>query len=295
MTLREILKEGVSVLESAGIAEYELDAWLLLSYVTGVSRAYYYAHMDEPVSDEKKEEFINCLSLRSEHVPVQHITHQAFFMGYEFYVDENVLIPRQDTEILAERCLAALEGKNNPRILDMCTGSGCILTSLLLEIPGAEGTGADISEGALRVAEKNAERLGTIGRSRFIKSDLFSASFFDKIYRHSEEKYDILVSNPPYIRTGVIDSLSQEVRDHDPRNALDGGEDGLFFYRQIIREAPRYLVPGGNLLFEIGFDQAQEVGDLFREAGFTDVRITRDLSGLCRTAEARCASVRNGF
>ena len=279
MTLKELLSEGEGCLLAAGVEEYNTDAWLLLSYVTGVSRAYYYAHPEEDVKEQDILEYRRLAEKRSMRIPLQHLTHEAFFMGHAFYVDENVLIPRQDTETVVLEGLKRLEGKTEPRILDMCTGSGCILTSLLLERPDACGTGADISEKALLVAERNAEALGTADRSEWILSDLFSSFCFDENTSHSTLKYDILVSNPPYIRTAVLPSLMEEVRDHDPKIALDGGEDGLIFYRRITEEAPRCLKPGGILLYEIGFDQADEVKALLENAGFEDIRVIKDLSG----------------
>ena len=286
MTLCETLKSGALRLKSAGIEEYDNDAWLLLSFVAGVSRAYYYAHPEDEIREEQIEVYRQYIDRRASHVPLQHITHQAYFMGYEFYVDGSVLIPRQDTEVLVEECLKEMKNLTSPRILDMCTGSGCILTSLLLERPDASGTGTDVSPDALKTAEKNAEILGTRERSEFVLSNLFSAPYFDEIYRHDALKYDILVSNPPYIRTEVIDTLSEEVKDHDPGIALDGGADGLCFYREITNAAAGYLKPGGKLLYEIGYDQAEDVREILAAAGFKDVRIVKDLSGLARVAAA---------
>lgn len=286
MTLCEALKNGVLKLKNAGIEEYENDAWLLLSFAAGVSRAYYYAHSENVLPEEQCLAYLGYIDRRASRVPLQHITHQAYFMGYEFYVDESVLIPRQDTEVLVEECLKAMKGVPSPRILDMCTGSGCILTSLLLERADAAGTGADISKDALNTAERNAETLGTRERSEFILSNLFSAPYFDEIYRHKERKYDILVSNPPYIRTEVIGTLSREVKDHDPGIALDGGTDGLYFYREITNAAAGYLKPGGKLLYEIGYDQAEDVSEILSLGGFENIRIVKDLSGLDRVAAA---------
>ena len=279
MTLKELLKEGEGCLKEAGLEEYNTDAWLLLSFVTGVSRAYYYAHPEEDVNEHDREKYRRLINKRSRRIPLQHLTHEAFFMGHVFYVDENVLIPRQDTETVVLECLKALEGIKEPCILDLCTGSGCILTSILLERTDASGTGVDISAKALSVAERNAEALGTAERSEWILSDLFSSPGFNENTSHSTPKYDILVSNPPYIRTGILPSLMEEVRDHDPGIALDGGEDGLTFYRRITEGAPRCLKPGGILLYEIGFDQADEVKMLLEHAGFEDIRVVKDLSG----------------
>ena len=282
MTLQELYSYGKQRLSAADIAEHDLDAWLLLSFVTGVSRAYYYAHPDESVPDEKKEAYVKMIAAREKHAPLQYLTHQAFFMGYEFYVDESVLIPRSDTEILAEECLKVMKDIPSPRILDLCTGSGCILLSLLCERKDGSGTGVDVSETALATAKRNAEKLGTNERCSFLRRDIL----FDKSYSQNTQKYDILVSNPPYIRTGVIDTLMEEVKKCEPYLALDGGEDGLVFYRAITKNAPAYLKKGGRLLFEIGHDQAKQVTDLMKEAGFSDIRTQKDLSGMDRVCAA---------
>ena len=275
-TLNGLLKNGQKILEQSGIREAGLDAWLLLEYITGKSRAYYFAHGDEGVTEETACRYQELIRKRAEHIPLQHLTHQAFFMGYEFYVNEDVLIPRQDTETLVEEALRLLKGRQKPRVLDMCTGSGCILTSLLLEVPDASGAGADLSEKALKVAACNARRLQTADRAEFVKSDLFSSEYF------SGPVYDMLISNPPYIPTGEIEGLMEEVRLHDPRMALDGKADGLYFYRAITKQAMDYILPGGWLLYEIGWDQGKAVKELLDKEGFINTEIKRDLCGLDR-------------
>ena len=190
-------------------------------------------------------------------------------MGYPFLVNDHVLIPRQDTETLVEEALKI--SYTGMKMLDMCTGSGCILFSMLKMKPGSEGTGCDISEEALKVAEANRKRLEV--NAKLIQSDLFE---------HIEGTYDMIVSNPPYIRTAVIAELQDEVRLHDPWIALDGKEDGLFFYRKIVRESGRYLRKGGTLLFEIGHDQGEAVSELMKAEGYSDVKVKKDLAGLDR-------------
>ena len=245
------------------------------------------------------------ISRRAGHIPLQHLTHQAFFMGYEFYVDENVLVPRQDTETLTESALECMETEKNPHILDMCTGSGCILISLLKEREDAYGTGVDLSEGALKVAVRNAQTLGVEERAEFIKSDLFSEmqntvheidnTQKDTIKDAEHENnngnhtrtYDMIISNPPYIPTAEIEELMEEVKFHDPRMALDGMEDGLYFYRTITEQAKDHLVPGGWLLYEIGCSQGKDVADLLRKEGFEDIEIRQDLAGLDRVVLGR--------
>ena len=286
-TLAALLKKGKEILEKAGIEEAGLDAWLLLEYETGKNRAYYYAHQEENVSDETGNAYLKKIRLRAGHVPLQHITHQAFFMGSEFYVNEHVLIPRQDTENLVEAALEAAKTMENPRILDMCTGSGCILLSFLLEKEGSTGTGADVSREALKVAERNRDSLCLGGRADFVESNLFEQLFLQKKDSKERSGYDMLISNPPYIRTAEISGLMDEVRLHDPALALDGHEDGLYFYRRITREGKAFLKPGGWLLYEIGYDQGEAVSSIMREAGFSGVKIKKDLAGLDRVALGR--------
>lgn len=281
-TLESLLKKGTTILKDNKLEEAGLDAWLLLEFKTGKNRAYYFAHGDEPVSDETAAEYLKLIGRRAGHIPVQQLTHQAFFMGYEFYVNENVLIPRQDTETLVEEALKRLDGVEKPEILDMCTGSGCILISLLLEKEDARGTGADISPEALAVAKKNAGLLDVENRAGFVESDLFSAPYFCEKGGKDSGKYDILISNPPYIATEEIETLMEEVRLHDPRKALDGMEDGLYFYRKITAQGGNYLKPGGWLLYEIGCTQGEAVSEMLRNAGFEKVQVVKDLPGLDR-------------
>lgn len=281
-TLESLLKKGTTILKDNGLEEAGLDAWLLLEYKTGKNRAYYFAHGDEPVSDETAAEYLDLIGKRAGHIPVQQLTHQAFFMSYEFYVNENVLIPRQDTETLVEEGLKCLDDVEKPEILDMCTGSGCILISLLLERQDAHGAGVDVSPEALEVAKENASLLNVENRADLVESDLFSAPYFCEKGGKEGGKYDILISNPPYIATEEIETLMEEVRLHDPRKALDGMEDGLYFYRKITEEAGEYLKPGGWLLYEIGCTQGEAVSEMLRNAGFEKVQVVKDLPGLDR-------------
>ena len=247
-----------------------------------MSRAFYFAHSDDEVEEKKATAYRKAIAKRAEHVPLQHITHQACFMGFEFYVNENVLVPRQDTETLVEKALEILKGRKSPRILDMCTGSGCILLSLLAFTEEAQGVGADVSPMALQVAKKNADSLGVADRADFVESDLFLTPFFQEKTGKDMPLYDILISNPPYIRSADIEELMEEVRDHDPRLALDGHEDGLYFYRKIVSEGKLFLKKDGWMLFEIGYDQGGDVSKLMKDNGFTDVQVARDLTGLDR-------------
>ena len=286
-TLEMLLREGTEILKTAEIGEARLDAWLLLEYITGKNRAYYYAHMDQETEEGQEKAYLKLCRKRAEHIPLQHLTGTACFMGYDFFVDERVLVPRQDTEILVEEALNLLKKTEKPRILDMCTGSGCILLSILKEIPEAEGTGADLSEGALQVAEKNVRKLGLDHRAVLVHSDLFSGEYFSETSGKTQRDYDMLVSNPPYIPTGEIETLMDEVRTHDPYMALDGKEDGLYFYRILAQQSGRYLKEGGFIYFEIGCDQAEAVGKLLTAAGFGEIETIKDEPGLDRVVRAR--------
>lgn len=277
LTLKQLYKVGTVKLAEEGIEEFSLDAWYLLEYVTGVSKAMYFAEPERAVSEENADRYIDCIRQRAAHIPLQHITGEQEFMGYPFYVNEHVLIPRQDTEILVEEAIQIMRPKM--KILDMCTGSGCIVLSILkmckekYYMTDLQGIGVDVSEEALKVARENSRRLEV--PVTWIQSDLFA-----KI--PEEEKYDVIVSNPPYIETAVIDTLQEEVRLHDPYIALDGKEDGLYFYRRIISEAGKYLKPQGKLMFEIGCDQAEAVEELMKNAGYEQITVKKDLAGLDR-------------
>ena len=281
-TFKELLKEGTQILINGGIEEARLDAWLLLGYTAGITRAWYYAHDDQKPGQEIADRYRELCTRRAERLPLQHLTGKAYFMGYEFDVDERVLIPRQDTEILAEEALRLLADKRSPEILDMCTGSGCLLLSILMEKEDAHGTGVDISEGALAVAEKNRKNLHLEERALLVKSDTFSGEYFQKNSSEHPMEYDMLISNPPYIPTADIQQLMDEVRLHDPVLALDGKEDGLYFYRRITEEALRYLKPGGWLLYEIGCDQGEAVSRIMRTNDFSHIAVKKDLAGLDR-------------
>lgn len=271
MNYRDIYEWGKKQLLDADIPEAELDARLLLEYVCGTDRSALFAHGDMDVTAQQRADYETCISRRSKHEPLQHITGEQNFMGLDFLVNEHVLIPRQDTEILVEEVMLDLH--DGMRILDMCTGSGCILISLLQYSNDCTGVGADASEEALQVARQNAQRLGKNEAAEFVCSNLFE---------QVEGKFDIIVSNPPYIRTDVIETLMPEVRDHEPRMALDGYEDGLYFYREIIRQAGTHLCHGGRLYFEIGYDQAQQVSELMRQMGFGEITVKQDYAHLDR-------------
>lgn len=279
MEYQALYRTGKEKLEAAEIGEAVLDARLLLEFVCGTDRNTLLVHPEREVSEEEIRQYETLVGERAKHIPLQHLTGVQEFMGLEFAVNEHVLIPRQDTEILVEEVMR--EPFDGAEILDLCTGSGCILLSLLHYSNHCHGVGVDISPEALQVAEENARKLEIPGEQvEFLQGDLYAAL-------EPGRKFDILVSNPPYIQTGVIPTLMPEVREHEPMLALDGMEDGLFFYRRIIQAAPQWLRRDARLYFEIGFDQAADVEQLLREAGFTDVQTVRDYAGLDRVVCAR--------
>ena len=266
MTYREAIGLGEKILTMAGIADVKTDAWMLLEMAAKIDRNYYYMHMDDEIIKEQLEEYEWALKKRAEHIPLQYIVGETEFMGLPFKVNSSVLIPRQDTETLVEEALKV--AKPGMKVLDMCTGSGCIIISILHYGKELEGYASDISRHAINVAKENA-KLNQVAVS-FETGDLFD---------HIKGKYDIIVSNPPYIRTEEIAKLMPEVQNFEPFDALDGKEDGLFFYRKIVEQAGDYLNPDGHLLFEIGHDQGADVSELMVQAGFKDVRVIKDLAG----------------
>lgn len=274
MTYRECYEQGCRTLQAAGIEEAALDARLLLEAVCGTDRNDLLVHGEQPVAPEAEEKYRNWIRQRAEHIPLQQLTGEQGFMGLTFSVNEHVLIPRQDTEILVEEVLKELH--DGMRVLDMCTGSGCILLSLLHYSNDCEGLGVDLSAEALEVAGRNVLKVLTPEKAEhahFLQSDLF-----EKV----EGKFEIIVSNPPYIASAEVEKLMPEVRDHEPRMALDGTEDGLYFYRRIIEEAGKHLVSSGMLFFEIGYDQGQAVSELMRTEGYCEVQVVQDYAGLDR-------------
>jgi release factor glutamine methyltransferase len=249
------------MLREAGIENEAAESWFLMEFACGIDRSFYFLHEADEMSPEDEQKLSELAQRRCSHIPLQHLTGEQEFMGLPFWVNEHVLIPRQDTEILVEEALKKIpkadEKKDPYRVLDLCTGSGCIAISIASFCPHTEVSACDISREALLVAQRNGQR------------------------------YDMIVSNPPYIPSAVIPTLMPEVRDFEPKGALDGMEDGLFFYRKIVRESLDYLMPHGELLFEIGHDQAQAVSDLMRENNFYDIKVIKDLAGLDRVVTGR--------
>lgn len=265
MTYREAVEFGTKCLTDAGVPDAALDAWYLLQMVCKIERSYYYVHEEEDITQDAQKEYEIAVQKRAEHIPLQYIIGEQEFMGLRFKVNSNVLIPRQDTETLVEQVLKIV--KPGMKVLDLCTGSGCVLISVLKNAPELTGMGSDISKTALLVAKENA-KLHEVD-AEWVRSDLF-----DNI----TETFDVIMANPPYIPTGEILSLMPEVRDFEPENALDGGADGLDFYRKIAGQVKDYLNPGGYVYMEIGYDQGEAVSELMRNAGFTEVEVIKDLA-----------------
>ena len=306
MTYRDMLKHGETVLQEAGVVDYKLDAWYLFEAATGLSKQLYFMEMTTEATERIEAKYNKLLKRRTNREPLQYILGSQVFMGLDFEVNEHVLIPRQDTENLVEevnkiietmKAEGASEGDADANdadknqdidILDMCTGSGCIIISLVAMNEGVYGTAVDLSREAISVARRNAINNSVTDRVEFYVGDLF-----DGITEHKEQKvvraglsctkygparqtFDIIVSNPPYIPTAEIAKLMPEVGDFEPMMALDGDEDGLRFYRQIAADAPDFLKDGGYLIVEIGFDQGQDVRNIFLENNFADVCVIKD-------------------
>ncbi len=266
MTYREAIVLGEKNLQQADIADAKTDSWLLLAMACKIDHTYYYMHIDEEMSEEQVREFEVLIKKRAERVPLQYITGEQEFMGLTFHVNSNVLIPRQDTETLVEEALKVI--KPGMKVMDMCTGSGCVLISILKNAHDVEGIGYDISKQAINVAKENA-KFNEVP-AVFERSDLFE----DVV----ENDFDVIVSNPPYIPTDLVATLMPEVSQFEPREALDGKGDGLYFYSKILEQCKNYMKPDGYILFEIGCEQGDAVSTMMRLAGFSEVHVIKDLA-----------------
>ncbi|MBR2576134.1 MAG: peptide chain release factor N(5)-glutamine methyltransferase [Firmicutes bacterium] len=291
MNIRDALKRGCEVLEGAGSESPRLDAQVLLLAVLREERTVLVSHPERELASQEEQLYNQYISERALGKPVSYITGVKEFMGLEFAVNEAVLIPRPETELLVEEAVKELEAISReaeavPRVLDLCTGSGAIAISIRHFLPQAEVTATDLSEEALQVARENAGRI--LGESedsiRFLQGDLFEA--FSDFQSPGSGLFNLIVSNPPYIPAKVIDGLMPDVKDYEPRLALDGGADGLDIYRRLIPQAAEDLAPGGVLLLEIGHDQGETVPDLCRQAGLGNITVLKDLAGLDRVVRA---------
>lgn len=278
MEINQLLKKGVDLIKDRPYTNPVLEATLLLSQLLNVDRIYIYTHGREKVEGAIVEKFLELMEMRKEGYPLQYIIKKKEFMGLEFYVEEGVLIPRSDTEILVEYLLDYIDKKYKDtaiKLLDLGIGSGAIALSVAYYRKNVTVYGVDIYDTPLKVANINKERF------KLDNVHLFKGDLFDGI-EGIEEAFHIIASNPPYIPKEDIDKLQEEVKDYEPREALDGGEDGLEFYRRIIPQSKKYLTHEGLLIFEIGYDQGQELRDMLLEEGFKNIEILKDLQGLDR-------------
>ncbi|MBO4214575.1 MAG: peptide chain release factor N(5)-glutamine methyltransferase [Lachnospiraceae bacterium] len=274
MTYREAYEAGKYILTKAHIDNPEGDAFSLLSLVCKIDRTFYLTNKEVKLADEEVTQYRIMLTKRAEHIPLQYITGVAPFMGMVLKVNSSVLIPRFDTEILVDRVLKIMH--DGDRVLDMCTGSGCIILAIKDKYPMIDAVASDVSRAALLVAKENAKSYNM--DVDFVRSDMF-----EKI----KGVFDVIVSNPPYIKSAVIETLDPEVKNFEPYEALDGREDGLFFYRRIAADAKNHLKPNGQLALEIGDDQGEEVSDILLNEGYAPVDIYRDLNNKDRVIIAR--------
>lgn len=284
ISYREAVLSAADRLKKCGVDNPQYDSQELLMSVANMDRMAYLLHHEENIEDKTYAAFEKLVKRRANREPLQHILGYTYFWGRKYLVNENVLIPRQDTEVLVEKALECID--TGDRVLDMCTGSGCIIITLACEKKLSRAVGVDLSKKALEVAKKNAVNL--LADVKWIESDLFQQ--MDKSIETNTQAnilYDVIVSNPPYIERDVIDTLSDEVRFFDPLMALDGGEDGLVFYRKITEQSVNYLKPGGWLLYEIGSNQSEWVKNIMAANGYEDIRIVKDLAGLCRVVMGR--------
>ena len=261
MTISEAIKKGMIELKNENIEEPKLKSRLLMQSILNQTRQYVIVNDMEELEKNKEEQYFSAIKILKKGIPIEHITHQKEFMKLNFFVDKNVLIPRQDTEILVEEVIKIAQKTNAKKILDLCTGSGAIAVSLAKYLPQSEITAIDISNDALKIAKKNAVSNNVENQITFISSDMFT--------NLNEEKFDIIVSNPPYIKTNVIDNLDIQVK-NEPHIALDGGNDGLYFYKKIINESYQYLKYKGYLCLEIGFDQKIDIIELIENSNNFD-------------------------
>lgn len=274
-TIQELLVLGKEKLDKSGNGYAKYERKVLLEEILGYNYMYMLMNGEEEVAPDKEKQYMDLLEKRCSHYPLQYLLGYAHFMDYTFYVNENVLIPRNDTEVLVECANGILDqqfvGYSDLKVLDLCCGSGCIGISLKLYHPQIELVLSDVSKEALAVAEENLSRYG-------LKAEVVHSDLFENVTGET----DMIVSNPPYIERRVIDTLMPEVKEYEPMKALDGGEDGLDFYRKIIEEAPNRLCQKGWLLFEIGYNQGSPVKILMEKSGFLDVVVKKDYAGLDR-------------
>lgn len=278
MKIRECVKYGADVLKNAGLEEYRFESEYLLAESLGIERITVITDGERELDKAQEEKFLNMVSRRSKREPAAYITGHREFMGLDFQVQEGILIPRPDTEILVEEIIETVKNKNLKTSVEVGLGSGCISISIA-KYTALKCFGTDISETAVAVSKKNAKNNGVENKTEFYLGDVFKGL--------PNGKYDIIVSNPPYIRKKDMAELMADVKDYEPYTALCGGDDGLDFYRRITEDGYEILNDGGYIFYEIGYDEAEEVSDILKEKGFCEIRVVKDLSGLDRVVMAR--------
>jgi release factor glutamine methyltransferase len=286
LTIAEALRDAAERLRASGVIEARREAASLLSHALARERTFLITHADGRLTAEQLHTYLSLVERRASGEPLQYIKGTREFYGLDFEVTPDVLIPRPETELLVETALEILKGTDSPLICDVGTGSGCIAVSLLHARPDARALALDVSPPALEVAARNAARNGVADRTTFLISDCFDALASDE---HSERRFDLVASNPPYVAGDDLEGLQREVRDHEPRGALTPGGDGLSVIRRLVSDAPRHLKPGGHMLMEIGFDQHESVAALIVPRVWTLLGIHRDLQGIPRTVVLRLA------
>ncbi len=284
MNINEFIHYAEDILKNANIETPVQEAGVMLCQVLKCGRAYLFAHGDRELNPDEKSKLENMLAQRAKNIPLQYIIGNTEFMSLRFMVTSAVLIPRQDTEILVEKVIELANSRERLSVLDMCTGSGCIAVSIAHFCPECSVVACDISEEAIKVATANSELNGVQNRVKFFSGDLFES------IKHNQ-KFDIIVSNPPYIETETIAGLQKEVRSYEPGIALDGGADGLDFYKKITAKAPEYLNFLGWLAFEIGYNQGEKVSTLMKES-FNNIQVLKDYSGNDRVVVGQLSEVR---
>lgn len=284
MKIEELLQKEKNKLIENKIEDANLISKILLEHVLKINRSKLILAQEKEIEEEKKKQYEREIEKIIEGTPMQYITNYQEFMKLPFYVDKNVLIPQPDTEILVEEVIKIAKEKNKKKILDICTGSGAIGIALAHNLSSSKITISDISKEALQVAKKNAKQNNVIEKIELIESNLL-----EKI----KGKFDIIVSNPPYIETDIIKTLSKQVQ-KEPKIALDGGKDGLYFYKKLIKEAPKYLEKDGYLCIEIGYNQKEKVEKLFQETkSYTNITAKKDLEGNDRVIIVQLGTVPN--
>jgi release factor glutamine methyltransferase len=287
LTVADALREASEALRASGLAEPRREAVSLLSHALSRDRAFLVTHSDESLTAEQLRSYLSTVERRAAGEPLQYITGAQEFYGLDFEVNENVLIPRPETELLVETALEILKGTDSPLVCDVGTGSGCIAVSLLHARRDARALALDVSSAALEVAARNAARNGVADRIDLLVSDCFDALASNG---REDARFDLVASNPPYIAEADLEGLQTEVRDHEPRVALTPGGDDLSVIRRLVSESPRHIKPGGHLLMEIGFNQHERVAALIDPRVWTLLDIRLDLQGIPRTVVLRLAS-----